>query len=119
MAKICGVFQRASFLHKWLSMVLFSMRRGLSSSGELSKEAAFGTSSKAVSTVEYDEKPLPPPRDPGGYRHIESQEFSGGNDSKLSTRLADAQRAVKALSSMYMYSGNFATAQTFQKLLSS
>jgi hypothetical protein len=95
---------------------MFSMRRGLSCSGELSEAVAFGTS-KAVSTVEHDEKPLPPPRDQRGYRHIESQEFSGGSDSKLSTRLADAQRAVKALSSMYMYGGSFAVAQNFQKLL--
>ncbi|KAG0593233.1 hypothetical protein M758_1G307300 [Ceratodon purpureus] len=109
--------KRANFLHNWLSAVMFSMKRGLSCSNDLSEEAAFGMTSKAVSTVEHDEKPLPPPRDQRGYRHIESQEFSGGSDSKLSIRLADAQRAVKVLSSMYMYGGGFATAQNFQNLL--
>ena len=111
------VFQRASFLHNWLSTVIFSMRRGLSGSGELSEEAAFGTTSKAVSTAEHDEKPLPPPKEPRAYRYMESQELYGGSESKLSTRLADAHRAVQALTSMYMYGGNFATAQTFQNLL--
>lgn len=94
------------------------MRRNLLCSGELSQEAAFGiTTSKATSILEHDEKPLPPPRDQRSYRHIESQEFSGGSDSKLSTRLADAQRAVQALSSMYMFGGSFTTAQNFQNLL--
>jgi len=103
-------------LHSWLSSVLFSMRRGLSCS-ELSQEAAFGITSKAISTLELEEKPLPPPRDQPSYRHIESQEFSAGSDSKLSTRFADAQRTVKALSSMYIFGGSFTTAQNLQNLL--
>lgn len=93
------------------------MRRGLSCSGELSQEAAFGITSKAISILEHDEKPLPPPRDQRSYRHIESQEFSAGSDSKLSTRLADALRTVNALSSMYMFGGSFTIAQNFQTLL--
>ena len=70
------------------------MRRGLSCSGGQSEAVALQTS-EAVSIVEHDEKPSPPPKNQRSYRDIESQEFAGGSDSKLSIRLADAQRAIK------------------------
>jgi hypothetical protein len=102
----------------WLSTLLPVLKRGMPCSIDTSQKAAFGTSRMAVTTVEYDEKPLPPPGYQRGYSYEDLKSTSGGDSEEiLFHRLGDAERAVKALSAMYMYGGSVSTSQNLETLM--
>ena len=101
----------------WLSTLLPVLKRGMPSSIDTSQKAAFGTSRMVITTVEYDEKPLPPPGYQRGYSYEDLKPTSGGDSEEIFHRLVDAERAVKALSAMYMYGGSVSTSQNLENLM--
>jgi hypothetical protein len=71
----------------------------------------------AVTTVEYDEKPLHPPGYRRGYNYEDLKSTSGGDNEHIFQRLVDVERVVKALSAMYMYGGSVSTSQNLENLM--
>lgn len=99
------------------------MERSLPIGDGMFPEEAFGastaggatTSSISGRSLAYDEKPLPLPGDQKGYGS-EAHELSYAG-AAIAYKFDDAERAVRALSAMYMYGGSLNTSQNFQELI--